>query len=285
MIAAPVRDEARYLIEWLAHHRALGVSVFLLGDNGGSDETSSLLERLERARLIVRTDWRSATRFQLAFNAQALSISKAASADGLFLIDVDEFLRPMTGTESILDACQPWLSDKTVSAVALNWAVFGSSGHIAGDNRLVTERFVSRADKEFPTNRHAKAFVKPSRASGPCENPHAVEITSGRYVASDGSDVVWDTSVARVGVSARVIWDRLRVDHFVLKSAEEFERKRARGSVMSVLTETQRASDEYFHAHDRNEVLDPMSDVFLQRMSAAKAEIEAALANLPPSAV
>jgi hypothetical protein len=186
-------------------------------------------------------------------------------------------------TESIVDACQPWVSDETVSAVALNWAVFGSSGHITGDNRPMTERFVSRAEREFSINRHTKVFVKPSRASGPSENPHAVEITSGRYTASDGSDIVWDTRIARVGVSSRVVWDRLRIDHFVLKSAEEFERKRARGGVMSVLTEEQRASDEYFSAHDRNEILDPTPDRVLQRMNAAKAQIEAALARLPPS--
>jgi hypothetical protein len=34
-IAAPVRCEAPYLIEWIAYHRALGIKLLLLGDNGG----------------------------------------------------------------------------------------------------------------------------------------------------------------------------------------------------------------------------------------------------------
>jgi len=32
-----VREEAGYLLEWIAYHRVLGVKIFLLADNGGSD--------------------------------------------------------------------------------------------------------------------------------------------------------------------------------------------------------------------------------------------------------
>lgn len=277
-IAAPVRDEAPYLLEWIAHHRALGVSLFLLGDNGGTDETSELLERLAQANEIVRVDWRSAKYFQLAFNAQAIAVARDY-VDGLFLIDVDEFLRPMNPAGSLLEACEPWLRDDTVSAVALNWAIFGSSGHRTQADEAVTERFTRRAEQDFPVNRHTKAFVKPSRASGPSGNAHALDITGGRYIASGGADVVWDTTTAKSGISESVAWERLRIDHFVVKSVEEFERKRARGCADHPFSEAQRAAPEYFAGHDRNEVLDPMPPELVRRMKAARAEIEAALAR------
>jgi hypothetical protein len=46
-IAAPVRGEAPYLLEWIAYHRVLGIKAFLLGDNTGDDDpTSALLQAL-----------------------------------------------------------------------------------------------------------------------------------------------------------------------------------------------------------------------------------------------
>jgi Glycosyl transferase family 2 len=57
-IAAPVRCEARYILEWIAYHRVLGVKVFFLADNGGSDQTSTLLQDLSATGLILRFDWR-----------------------------------------------------------------------------------------------------------------------------------------------------------------------------------------------------------------------------------
>jgi len=92
-IAAPVREEAGYLLEWIAYHRVLGVKIFLLADNGGSDGTSKFLAELEEARVISRFDWREEKNFQMPFYGQALEAARSF-VDGMFFIDVDEFLRP-----------------------------------------------------------------------------------------------------------------------------------------------------------------------------------------------
>ena len=67
-------------------------------------------------------------------------------ADGLFLIDIDKFLRP-TGPESVPAVVQLWLADDTVGAVALNWAVYGSSGNARREPGLVLERLTRRAHR------------------------------------------------------------------------------------------------------------------------------------------
>jgi hypothetical protein len=147
---------------------------------------------------------------------------------------------------------------------------------IPGDG-LVIERFTRRAPQDFATNKHVKSFVRPDRCDGPTDNPHAMTLTRGRYIDPGGEDVSWDQAVVPSGISTTVVWNRQRIDHFVLKSRAEFERKRARGSVMSRITEEQRNRAEFFHRHDRNEVSDPMPEPLVRQ---TKSEIERLLAKI-----
>jgi len=275
-IAAPVRAEAPYLLEWIAYHRALGIEMFVIADNGGDDGTSELLRRLDRHRIIVRVDWTGQKYFQIAFLRQAIEHLRSFAA-GLFLIDVDEFLRPLDGSTSIADVARSWMADDCVGAVAINWAIYGSSGRRAAGEGLVIERFTRRAPQDCPINKHVKSFVRAERCAGPTDNPHAVNLARGRYIDTAGDDVRWDGTVVAKGIAAQAVWHRVRIDHFVVKSREEFERKRTRGSVRSPDTEERRGREDYFRSHDRNEVSDPMPEPLVRETKAEIARLRARL--------
>ncbi len=274
-IAAPVRGEAPYLLEWIAYHRVLGIRAFLLGDNTGDDDpTSALLQALHQRHIAFRFDWRGRTHFQMDFNRQMLDAARLF-ADGIFLIDVDEFLRPASGF-SVLEIAQKWLADASIGAVALNWAIYGSSDREQAGDGVVIERFTRRAPQDFNINRHAKPFARVSACAGPAGNPHAVALHTGRYTDTLGQDVAWDTTRADpVGLTMKVIWDVLRVDHFVVKSREEFQAKQARGSPML----PQRRWDGYFDMHNRNDVEDPIPAELVERTKAEMAKIAAQIAD------
>ena len=53
-----VRNEAAFLLEWLAHHRAVGFTDFLVFSNDCEDGTDKMLDRLEEMGLLthVRND-------------------------------------------------------------------------------------------------------------------------------------------------------------------------------------------------------------------------------------
>jgi hypothetical protein len=287
-IAAPVREEARYLLEWIAYHRALGINTFLLADNGGSDGTSQLLKELDDASLILRFEWRDQRNFQMTFYREGLEAARPL-VDGLFFIDVDEFLRPSaarfadqelakvdtTSDPVVSIIAQEWLSDPTVGAVALNWAIYGSSGRAEPGDGLVIERFTRRAPQEFVINHHAKAFVRVSSCAGPTDNPHAMLLRSGRYVDPRSEDVSWDTSLGfKSGITTSVIWDVLRVDHFVVKSSSEFAIKRSRRNML-------RAEDEWdnFFVGHRNDVEDPVPAELVDRTKDEMKNIAALLSR------
>src|SRR5262245_49617239 len=232
-IAAPVRGEARYIVEWIAYHRALGIRLFILADHGGIDDTSRILHELHDRKIIWRLDWldRKASQMaQMAFNGLALNLA-ARFADGLFLIDVDEFLRPQAATDAIPDIAVRWLSDPGIGAVMLNWAIYGSSGRVEPGEGLVIERFIRRAPQQHSANCIGKTFVRLAACQGP-DNPHAVTLRDGyRYVDTRGQNIAWDTTKGfEVGITRSAMWDVLRLDHFIIKSRAEFAAKRARGS-------------------------------------------------------
>jgi hypothetical protein len=73
----------------------------------------------------------------------------------------------------------------------------------------------------------------------------------------------------------KVIWDVLRVDHFVVKSHAEFLAKQARGSPMLPT----RRWDSYFEMHNRNDVVDPIPRELVERTKAEMAMLSAQLAD------
>jgi hypothetical protein len=279
-IAAPVRGEAPYLLEWVAWHRVMGIDAFLLADNGGDDGTSEMLAALAgRETGVVVFDWRGARALQLPFYVQALGVARRF-ATGLFLIDVDEFLRPQGRRATAREVALDWLTQPDLGAVALNWAVHGSAGREEAGKGLVTERFPRRAEQAFALNRHSKPFVRVEACAGPGEHPHVVRLDGGRYCAASGEDVRWDTTHVARGITAEVDWSNLRVDHYVLKSRREFETRRERGSATSAANRAARFSDTYFEHHDRNEVLEPVSANVLDAVRAEMARLRAVLPGL-----
>jgi hypothetical protein len=98
-------------------------------------------------------------------------------------------------------------------------------------------------------NRHYKSIVRPS-AVADWDSPHHAELKPGfDCVQADGRLLQTD----RKGLSPDAVWGDLRLNHYVVKSLEEFRRKQARGRA----TTSQKRPDEFFAGHDRNECLEP----------------------------
>ncbi len=149
-----------------------------------------------------------------------------AQLDGVFILDLDEFLRPEYGDSVSLIAAR-WLDDPTIGAVAINWAVYGSSGRDEPGHGLVTERFTRRAEPQFVYNHLSKAFIRVSACDG-FLNPHFAVLREGRYINTRGEPVTWMKADFH-GLTTTLVWDKIRIDHFQVKSRTECERKKTRG--------------------------------------------------------
>ncbi|MGP9656109.1 glycosyltransferase family 2 protein [Halomonas sp. AOP35-4E-18] len=273
------------LQEWIAFHLAVGVEHFIIADIGSSDGSYAYLRELKRLGLVTLVrpagvdDTSSEPFSSEPFVYHSLLAACPATLDIVAFIDVDEFLLPLdeddakdnsapsglnrpeerieesTGDWST-NVLQPnglrsWLgdifSDPDVSALALNSACFGSSGERFRGDGLVIERFTQRSSRTFRYNRFYKSVVRPSRVRHFDNERHAV-LKTGHYVNSRGAPL--QMVEERPGVSRRVCWQGVRINHYAVKSVEEFVLGQVLQRTSSVLTATQ--GDAYFSRFDRN---------------------------------
>ncbi|KFE36392.1 glycosyltransferase family 2 protein [Thioclava atlantica] len=135
-----VKNEGAFLIEWLAHHRAVGFTDFLVFSNDCSDGTDAMLDRLAALGWLTHLPnpgpWKEGP--QWAALKQARDHPLTTGADWIAVIDVDEFVAIKTGDgtlQALFDAVP------AATAFALTWRLFGNCGVVRYEDRPVTAQF------------------------------------------------------------------------------------------------------------------------------------------------
>lgn len=216
-ICAVFRDEAPYLREWVEFHRVVGVERFFLYDNRSTDGSRELLEPYVEEGLVVAHDW-PAWPAQIQAYDHCLKAHRDESR-WIAFIDLDEFLFSPAGKAlpDLLPEFERW------PGVGVNWAVFGSSGHRTKPPGLVIENYLRRTDVPG-VNRQMKSIVNPLAVRAFCV-PHFFMYREGSAVDENHRPI---TSRPR-SMTEEVSFSRLRLNHYSIKSEEEFRRKLARG--------------------------------------------------------
>lgn len=135
-----MRNEGAFLIEWLAHHRAIGITHFLVFSNDCQDGTDTMLDRLAELGWLthVRNDGPHPEGPQWAALKTAERHPLVRLSDWLIVCDVDEFITVRAGAGRLADlmaACPE------ATGFALTWRMFGNAGVDALQGRGVTETF------------------------------------------------------------------------------------------------------------------------------------------------
>ena len=115
--------------------------------------------------------------------------------------------------------------------------MFGSSGHPTRPPGLVIESYVRRTD-DPGINRHVKSIVDPQRVRAFCV-PHFFMYDQGLAVDERRRPITGPPFSLTVGVS----FDRVRVNHYEVKSEEEFRLKLARGPADSSIPKRDRFNE------------------------------------------
>lgn len=136
-----LRNEGAFLLEWLAHHRALGFTDFLVFSNDCQDGTDLMLDRLaEMGHLVhIRNDGPYDARgIQFMALKTAASLDIVAQADWIMALDIDEFVNIHAGDHS-LTALLAELPEAT--AITLTWRLFGNADTVRYKDSPITEQF------------------------------------------------------------------------------------------------------------------------------------------------
>jgi hypothetical protein len=274
-LCAIVKNEAPYLVEWVAWHRMIGFDRIVVYDNDSADETPVLLSRMcEIGVLDAHVPWPS-TEMSPQLSAYA-SAARACATDWLMFLDADEFLM-LRGGRTVGDFLASFPAD--VACIGVNWRLFGSSGATEFSPRPVMERFRRAAAAASSINLHVKSLFRPECAEH--MHMHAPTLTRGRFVMANGAPLEMETH----GIAATVDWSVAQVNHYFCKSRAEYRVKRARGDAHCGVGDPEkhrRYTDALFDHHDLNDELDDSAAPWLPDLGPMCADLRRRLRILQP---
>ncbi len=237
-VCAIAKDEGAYFKEWIEWHLGHGVEKFYIYDNGSTDETKSVLAPYINKGVVDYIYWPGHRR-QLAAYDDCLERNRFTSR-WIAFIDLDEFIVPIRDA-SITDFLTGM---EDFAAVEINWLIYGSSGMKTKTPGTVMERFKCHSLPNHRLNRHVKSIVNPRRVFTMIGCHEAAKI-SGYIADSHGQPV------KRNFRDREPQQDIIRINHYAVKSYEEFVEKQARGRA-SGTQKTVKA--EYFTQYDLNDM-------------------------------
>lgn len=246
-----VKNEAAYLIDWIAWHRALGFTDFIIADNDSTDGTAELLAQLQARHALFSFPMpaRLHRSPQLDAYAHAAALAARLGIDWIAFFDADEFLLPATPTVRLPALLQALPED--CGALAVNWAVYGSSGQFRAGPEPVPYRFTERAPlsdedgRHSGINQHYKSVIRPKAFAGRMPNPHHMDLKPGfRYCAADGTPL----APTRPGLATPIMWEPFRLNHYIVRSWGEFVQKKLPRGLADNQLLARRV--EFFHHHD-----------------------------------
>lgn len=285
MAVSMMKDEAPYLLEWVAHHLAVGFTDILVYTNDCTDGTVELLQRLEELGLAVHrpNDIPEGIKPQPSAINYAQKEPLVQKADWVILFDADEFLcinHPSGDLAGMLDDVMA----RGANGVVITWRIFGSGGVVDWSRAPVTEQYLRAAPPAWNKGWGVKTLFRfdpeywklgihrPSIKNKHLEDgfPDTVHWLNGSghpmedYFKFRG----WRSIRRTVGYG----WAQM--NHYAVKSVDAYAVRKFRGNVNN---KKNKYNADYWALQDRNEV----EDRAILRHAPRRAQIMAALLEDP----
>lgn len=239
-ICVIAKNEGAYFKEWLDWHISQGVEKFYVYDNESSDSTKEILNPYIENGL-VEYIWFPGYRKQLAAYDDCLARHRFDTR-WLAFIDMDEFIVPLKD-KNLIEFLKRFEDSPLVE---INWLIYGSGGAMKHELGTQMERFQYHSAPSHPLNHHVKSIVNPRRVYGMIGCHEAARI-DGKGVDSHGEPIKqsWKDRLPQ--------HDVIRINHYAVRSYEEFVEKQMRGRASGRKKEVE---DEYFKKYDLNDIKD-----------------------------
>ncbi|MCG6904552.1 MAG: glycosyltransferase family 2 protein [Rhodobacter sp.] len=249
LIVTCMKNEAPFILEWVAYHRSIGFNDFLVFTNDCDDGTVELLDTLQKHGILTRLDnpylevpgdhnpQKGALRY-------AESLPQVGEADWVMISDVDEFVNIHVG-DGTLDALFDAVG--AIDVISMQWRLFGNSDVTAYKDGFVTEQFDCCAPKFCPSPIQAWAVKSLYSTRGDHVAGKFKRIGVHRPVnpGKDVDRIAWVDGCGRPVLDKFVQdgwrfgthsagYDLVTLNHYAVRSAESFVVKRDRGRVNHV---------------------------------------------------
>ncbi|MEM9967902.1 MAG: glycosyltransferase family 2 protein [Pseudomonadota bacterium] len=285
MAVSMMKDEAPYLLEWFAHHIAIGFTDILVYTNDCSDGTVEMLKRLEKLGL----GYHRPNAIPKGAKPQPSAIKHAQneplvrSADWVIVFDADEFLcinHPSGHLDGMLDD----VVARGANGIVMTWRIFGSSGVTDWSRAPVTEQYLKAAPPLWNKGWGVKTLFKfdpeywklgihrPAIKSKHLEGdfPQSIKWLNGSGLPMEDYFKFrgWRSIRRTLGYN----W--VQMNHYAVKSIDSYAVRKFRGNVNH---KKDKYNADYWSLQDRNEV----EDRNILRHSEKRAKVMKALLDDP----
>jgi hypothetical protein len=240
-LVSTLRNEAPYLVEWVAHHRAAGVTDITLFSNDCTDGTDRMLDRLQALGVLRHFDNPLGPRQdpQRRAYSRANRMAEVRAADWVLIVDADEFVNVHAGDRTL-----PALLEAAghPDALSLGWRLMGSGGAARWVDAPVTGRFTRGCALEAPENGMVRGFKTLFRPAvfdyfgvhRPKFEKDRATLPEVRWLNGAGEPM--SAAILRRGwrfPAGEAGYALGQINHYAVKSREEFLLKRLRGTANS----------------------------------------------------
>lgn len=258
LLATCMKDEGPFILEWLAWHRAVGVTDFVVFSNDCTDGTDRLLDRLDAMGEITHLPnpalATGATTFQPAALAFAERMPQVRRADFFISIDVDEFINVGTGAGRLADLFSATGPFDVLSMTELNHGANRRERYERGWVKDIFPGHQTTRPGRHKARRGVKSIVRLSDRVLKLRN-HRPDMAPGAFLPLwlDGSGRFLP-GLARDpgenGLDCRGTYDLVRLEHFAIRSLSSYLVKMHRGDVV---VSGKRVPRTYWRQRNRNE--------------------------------
>lgn len=233
VVICTMKNEAPYILEWVAHHKVLGFDHIVVLTNDCSDGTNEILRRLEDlGYLTFRPNNVRAGGVHRSAIRQARRLQAVQDADWIYVADVDEFLNIHAGKHRVDDLIKA--SGSNVDVISVPWRIFSYGRKVILRNAPVTQQFFD-AELPYESGGAGRRFVKSLVRNRP--GIHRI----GLHTPTLESDVTAEFTWVAPGGHHRTSkpfgnhlpppfgHEVAQVNHYAVRSAQSYLVKRDRG--------------------------------------------------------
>ncbi|MBC7476944.1 MAG: glycosyltransferase family 2 protein, partial [Pseudorhodobacter sp.] len=276
-----MKDEGPYLIEWVAHHLAVGFTDLMVYTNDCSDGTDDMLIRLEDLGLAHHR--RNVIPEGIKPQPSALNYAQdepvVQNSDWVMVFDADEFLSIRHG-DGTLDDLLTATKAEGANGIVVTWRIFGSAGVVEWSRAPVTEQYLMAAPETWNKGWGVKTLFtfdpdywklgihRPKMKTRHIKTPFPDQVKwltgSGKVMEDYFKFRGWHSITRTIG------YDWVQLNHYAVKSVDSYAIRKLRGNVNN---KKDKYNSDYWSLQDRNEVRDDTMLRYTQRRNAIIAQL------------
>ncbi|MEY3961020.1 MAG: hypothetical protein RIR14_1674, partial [Pseudomonadota bacterium] len=257
-----MKDEGPFVLEWVAHHLAIGFSDLVVYTNDCSDGTDDMLIRLEELGLCHHR--RNVIPHGIRPQPSALNYAQdepvVCNSDWVMVFDADEFVSIKYG-DGTLDDLIAAAEAQDANGIVVTWRIFGSGGVVDWSRAPVTEQYLMAAPPTWNKGWGVKTLFKfdPDYWKLGIHRPKM----KTRHIKTEFPDQVkWLNGSGREmedyfkfrgwrSITRTVGYDWVQLNHYAVKSVDSYAIRKMRGNVNN---KADKYNSDYWALQDRNEV-------------------------------